>query len=142
MKLLVLGSVFGSVLGASIMAMGQSAVGKQSDPVTVYQLPSAVLPLDRNSIQIPDSPFNRHLDEGSIVHPPTSFAMQSPHAPLAQTQKLYPDLKLQLTETAKLEATPTQWPKFRIEPIPTQWQGMTITPVESKPAAPVTLKKK
>jgi hypothetical protein len=138
MKLLV----FTAVFGASLMAMGQSTGEKQADPVTVYQLPSTVVPLDRNSVRIPDSPFNRHVDEGSIVHPPTNFAMQPPRAPLAQTQKLYPDLKLQLTETAKLEAAPTQWPKFRIEPIPTQWQGMTMTPVENKSAAPVTLKKK
>jgi hypothetical protein len=138
MKMLVLGLV----LCSAAMAVGQSAIEKQADPVAVYQLPSIVVPLDHNSSRIPDSLINRRVDEGSIVHPPKNFAIPPSRVPMAQTQKLYPDLKLQPTETAKLEATPIQWPKFKIEPIPTQWQGMTITPIESKPAAAVSPKKK
>jgi hypothetical protein len=70
----------------------------------------------------------------------STAAVQPAHAPMGQVRKVYPDLKLQLTETPKFDQIPKDWPKF--EQIPTQWQAMKIIPVESKPAAGVKQKRK
>ncbi|WP_058186257.1 hypothetical protein [Terracidiphilus gabretensis] len=133
MKLIVLGSVF----CAAAMAAGQSANEKSlGRGGTIFQLPQGAVPPDHNSIQLPNIVLTPRLDEGIIVHPPAgSFVLQSPVPPAAQAQKLYPGLKLLPTDTAKLEAIPLEWPKFKMEQIPTQWQGMKVISVKKDSAA-------
>ena len=134
MKLLVLGSVFCT----AAMAVGQSAGEKPSGAVTVFQLPQGAVLLDSHSAQLPNSSLSPSMDAGSIVHPPAgSFVMQPPLALMPQAQKLYPDLKLQPVETAKMEPIPLQWPKAKVEQIPTQWQRMKVIPVQTSSPATV-----
>jgi hypothetical protein len=127
MKLLVLGCMF----CAAAIAAGQSANEKPSDTVTLYQLPRTTIQLGRDFAQLPNPVLSPRIDQGSIVHPPAgSFVVQPAQAPTLQAQKLYPDLKLQPVDSAKLEAIPTQWPNFKMENIPTQWPGMKVTPIQ------------
>src|SRR6202021_3821028 len=134
MKLLILGSVF----CAAGMAGGQSVSEKPSDAVTVFQLRQYAVSLDSHSAQLPNPSLSPSMDAGSIVHPSArGFVMQPPLALMTQAQKLYPDLKLQPVETAKMEPIPLQWPKAKVEQIPTQWQGMKVIPVQTNSAATV-----
>jgi hypothetical protein len=112
------------------MVAGQSANEKPSDTATIYQLPPMTFQPGRDSAQFPNLVLSPRIDEGSIMHPPAgSFVLQPAQAPTLQAQKLYPGLKLQPVDSAKLEAIPAQWPNFCVENIPTQWREMKITPI-------------
>jgi hypothetical protein len=127
MKLLVLACMF----CAAAMVAGQSANEKPSDTATIYQLPPMTFQPGRDSAQLPNLVLSPRLDEGSIIHPPAgSFVLQPAKTPTLEAQKLYPGLKLQPVDNAKLEAIPTQWPDFKTENIPTEWPGMKVTPIQ------------
>jgi hypothetical protein len=65
----------------------------------------------------PLPPPNPTLDAQIIHRPPeSSFAQQAPRTPLAHN--LYPDLKLQPTETASLENIPISWFMLNMVRIP------------------------
>ena len=75
-----------------------------------------------------------------VIHPPQGIFADRQARP-AQSSNLYPNLKLQPTETARLEPGLWPWPKAgeipipitspnaQMQPIPITWDKFTMVPV-------------
>ncbi len=139
------------LLSASAAALCQGTAQRPVEPRKLFQMPpqfqlpkpdfSKLFALSNPLLVVPSSPVlspapksqlgNPQVDLQIIHHPPESdFVQQPPRVPLAHD--LYPDLKLQLTETATLENIPTFWFKLKIVSIPTTFPDSKATSVQSQ----------
>lgn len=81
----------------------------------------------RLRIPAPRPKWNR-LDEQIIHRPPQgAFAEQKPQTPL--NSRIYPDLRLLPTETARMEPIPVYFPKAKVEPIPLSAPDAKMVPI-------------
>ena len=122
------------LLSSAIPSFGQASPQDSIDPDQIFQMPKGPLaPRDLNKAPAFKAPLqvmplprvvlpsraprvgDPQLD-AEIIHRPLQkgFAQQQPRTPMAAN--LYPDLKLLPVETARLDATPAEWPKVKEEP--------------------------
>jgi hypothetical protein len=139
------------LLSASAAALCQATAQRPVEPNQLFQMPpqfqlhkpdfSKLFALSNPLLVVPSSPVlspapksqlgNPQLDLQIIHHPSQSDFFQQPsRTPLAHD--LYPDLKLQPTETATLENLPTFWFRLKIVPIPTTFPDSKATLVPSR----------
>ncbi len=89
------------------------------------------------------------IDPEIIVRPPqSSFAQQTPRAPICQN--LYPNLRILPVDVAALDSSaisgplakakvdliPTTWPDLRLDQIPTTWKDLKLVPLAPEPQSP------
>jgi hypothetical protein len=138
------------LLSASVPALCQATAQPSFDPNQLFQMPPqfqlhkpdfsnlfalsnplVVFPSSRVLSPAPKPELGDPRLDPKIVHRPSKsdFAQQPTRTPLAHN--LYPDLKLQPTETATLENIPAFWFKLRIVSIPTTFPNAKTTLVQS-----------